>query len=132
MDSDQIAQLIEQRKWVPVAALVIAFVTRLVKSDTKLPIDVPARWRIWLVIGLGVSSGVLEHVIAGKTWTSALIGGAVSAALAVLGHETIIASLRAGKEIPVPGLMVPGTRPSPTAPVTVPPEAGTVPQDPGP
>lgn len=119
MDPDQLVSLIEHRKWVPLAALVIGVITRLIKSDTKLPIDVPPRARIWVVIVLGATSAVLEKVVDGRTWTSALAGGAVSVAIAVLGHETIIASLRSGKEFPVPGLMVEGKAPSPTAPVTV-------------
>lgn len=129
MNPDDIALLIEQRKWVPLAAVVIFLVTRLLKSDTKIPIDIPPRVRIWVVFGLGIASGVLEHVIAGKTWTSALIGGAVSAVLAVVGHESIIASLRGGKELVIPGLIVPGTRPSPGAPVSITPAPLAAPKD---
>lgn len=113
-----LANLIEQRKWVPLAALVIFLTIRLLKSDTKIPVDIPPRARIWVVFGLSIASGVLEHVIAGKSWTNALVGAGVTAAIAVLGHESFIASLRAGKELPVPGLIIPGARPSPTAPPT--------------
>lgn len=120
MTPDDIALLIEQRKWVPLAAIVIGLVVRLLKSDTKLP-TVPPRARIWLVFGLGIVSGVLEHVVAGKTWTSAIVGGAVSAVLAIVGHESIIASLRGGKELVIPGLIIPGARPSPNAPPSIPP-----------
>lgn len=121
IDPDQLAGLIDQRKWVPLAAVVIGFVVRLLKSDTKIPITIPPRARIFIVFGLGVASSVLEKVVEGKTWTSALVGGAVSVAMAVLLHETVIASIRGGKEIPIPGLMIPGAAPSPGAPVTVPP-----------
>ena len=121
MDVDQLVALIGERKWVPLAAIVIGFATRLIKDDTKIPINIPADARIWFVLGLGVVSGVLEKVIEGTTWTAALVGGAISVAIAVLTHETLIASIRKGKEIPVPGLMIPGASPSPHAPATVPP-----------
>lgn len=120
MDPSQMMTLVEGRKWVPIAAVVIYTLIRLLKSDTKIPIDVPARARIWLVFGLGTLSGVLEKVTQGGTWTEALMGGAVSVAMAVLFHESIIASGRAGKELPVPGLIKPGAPPSPSAPVTLP------------
>lgn len=118
MDPSQLGDFIAQHKWVAVAAIVIGLVVRLLKSDTKLP-TVPPRARIWLALGLGVASGVLEKVSTGTTWTNALVDGLVAALLAVTSHEAIIASLRSGKELPVPGLMVDGKAPSPTAPVTV-------------
>lgn len=119
MDPNEVASLLEQRAWVPLAALVIAFAVRLVKSDTKLPINLEPRYRIWLGVGLGAVSGVLDHVVSGTPWRIALVGGAVSLALAVLGHETVVSSLRGGREIPIPGLMIPGAAPSPGKPITV-------------
>lgn len=122
MDPSQLGDLVAQHKWVAVSAIVIGLIVRLLKSDTRLP-TVPPRARIWLALGLGVASGVLEKVASGTTWTTALVDGVSSAFLAVVSHEAVIASLRSGKEFPVPGLMVEGAAPSPTAPVTVPPSA---------
>jgi hypothetical protein len=119
MDPSQLGDLIAQHKWVAVSAIVIGFAVRLIKSDTKIPINIPPRARIWLALGLGVLAGVLEKVATGATWTKALADGLVAALLAVTSHEAIIASLRSGKELPIPGLMVEGARPAPTAPVTV-------------
>src|SRR5688572_24126051 len=105
MNPDELVALIERRAWVPAAALVVGLLVRLMKSDTKLPIDIPPRARAWVALGLGVLSGVLEKVATGRTWTSALVGGLVTGALAIVGHDTLIMSLRRGRELPVPGLM---------------------------
>lgn len=118
MDPSQLGDLIAQHKWVAVSAIVISFAVRILKSDTVLP-TIPPRARIWFAIGLGIVAGVLEKVATGTTWTKALVDGVVAALLAVVSHEAIIASLRSGKEFPIPGLMVEGKTPSPTAPITV-------------
>lgn len=127
MNTEDLIKLVEDRKWVSLAAVVIFWLTRLLKSDTKIPIDIPARYRWWLALGLGILSGVLEKVASSgtqdaKTWTSAIVGGLISFALASLGHQAIIENLRDGKELPIPGLMIPGARPSPDKPITIPPE----------
>jgi hypothetical protein len=78
------------------------------------------------VFGLGVASAVLEKVATGASWTKAIVDGVFGAFLAVAGHESVIASIRSGKEFSIPGLMVPGASPSPGAPATIPP---TIPPD---
>ncbi len=133
MNENDLGDLVAQHKWLAATAVVIGVAVRLLKSDTKIPIDVPPRARIWLVLGLGVASSVLEKVATGAQWEKALVDGLVGAFVAVIGHETMIASLRSGKEIPVPGLMVPGAAPSPGKPATippVPPDAPTLPAPP--
>lgn len=121
MNPSDLITMIERRAWVPLAALVVGFLVRLLKSDTKLPITIPGVYRMWVAFGLGVVSGVLEHVATGVSWTSAIVGGLVSAAFAALGHDALIGSLRAGRELAVPGLMLPGAPPAPGKPPTVPP-----------
>lgn len=126
---DNLGDLVAQHKWVAVAAVVIGTLTRLAKSDTKIPIDIPPRYRVWLAFGLGVASGVLEKMVdGGTTWTSAIVGGLISAALAVIGHNTVIDSIRGGKEIVVPGLTIPGVPPAPGKPPSIkPPSPETLP-----
>lgn len=124
MTAEQIASLIEHRKWVPIAGVVIWFLTRLLKSDTHrwLP-SVPGRWRPLVPFAFGLASSVAEALILGKPWVSALVGGVVSAVQALAMQDVLINALRGGKEVPVPGLMVEGARPAPDKPVTVPPVA---------
>ncbi len=121
MNEQDLGELVLAHKWMAATAVAIALVIRLLKSDTKIPINVPPRARIWLVLALGVASSVLDKVATGTPWTKAIVNGLVGAFIAVIGHETVIASIRSGKEIPVPGLMVPGASPSPGAPPTIPP-----------
>lgn len=123
MDPQQLTDFILQRKWVALAALVIGFIVRLLKSDTKIPIDIPPQWRVWLALGLGAASGVLDKFVeAGNTtWTSALVQGLVAAVVAIISHNVVIDSLNGGKELNVPGLIKPNTPPGPGNPPTLPP-----------
>lgn len=124
MDPQVISQLIAERKWVLLSALVIGFVVRLLKSDTKIPIDIPSKYRVWLALALGLVSGVLEKAAVGLSWKDAILNGLAAWVIAVLGHNTVVESLRGGKEINVPGLVKPGVPPSPGKPPSVPPLAG--------
>lgn len=119
MDQQHIATLIAERKWIPLSAIAIWIVVRLLKSDTKLPFDVPGTWRAPLAGALGIVAGVLEMVATGTAWHIAIVDGLLAAAIAAYGHDVIIGSVRGGKEIPVPFLMREGTRPAPGKPVTV-------------
>ncbi len=119
---DHLLDAIAERRWLPVATIVIGLVVRLLKSDTKIPIDIPPRARVWLAFGLGIVSGILEKVITGVGWEPAILGGLGAAVVAIAGHDAFIASIRGGKELPIPGLILPGARPAPSAPITIPPE----------
>ena len=117
MDIDQIIALAAAHKWAAAAALVIGFVVRLTKTDTKVPIDVPAKWRAPLALVLGQVSGVLEHVAASTAWKAALLGGLASTVVAILGHEWIVERFlkpflgKFGGDLPVPMLMKPAETP---------------------
>lgn len=120
MNPNDVVVLVEQRKWVALSAVLIGLAVRLVKSDTVFP-TVKGTWRVHLALALGIASGVLEKVADGVTWTSAIIGGLVAAAFAIIGHDVLIGSLRAGKELPLPAkLLVPGAPPEEGKPVTRP------------
>lgn len=116
MNPAEIVALISAHKWVPLAALVVGLCVRLLKSDTRIPIDIPPRWRIWLAFALGGASGVLQAITTGTSWSDALIGGIVSTVMAILGQNVVVDSLRGGKEIPIPGLIKPGVSPGPGKP----------------
>jgi hypothetical protein len=94
-------------KWFAFSALLIGFVVRLLKSDTKLPFSLPPQYRAWLALGLGVADGVLDALANGTPWTMALLGGLGAAMTAIVGHETLVEGLRSGIELPVPGLTKP-------------------------
>lgn len=112
----KISNVLADPRWIAVAALVIGFVIRMLKDDTKGPTLSP-RLRFWLVFALGAVAGVLEKFIAGASWEQAIIDGLGAALLAHLGHQAIVESARGGKELPVPGLMKdPKDLPPPSGP----------------
>lgn len=102
---DQLFDLIADHQWVAVAALVVGFLVRAIKSDTRLPITLPPRVRPWLALGLGAVSGVLEHVVTGVSWRDALLGGLASALAAMAGHDVLVEGVRRGREVRMPGMM---------------------------
>src|SRR5690348_11552401 len=101
MDSDNVYDLLVGEQWVGLGALVIALVVRLLKSEAvPPPFDrIPAKARPVVAVVLGVFSGALDKVVTGTPWRMALVGGLVSSALAVLGHDVVIEWLRKGREL---------------------------------
>lgn len=128
MTPEQLIAFISERKWIAIAAFAIGLIVRLLKSDTKLPIDIPTQYRVWLALGLGAAAGALDKLgnMDGVTWTSAVVQGLTAAVLAILGHATVIESLRGGRELNIPGLIKPGAPPGPGKPITLSPPPPTV------
>lgn len=104
---NDLVALLVSHKWVAASAVAIGLVVRLLKSDTKIPINIPAAYRTWIALGLGIVSGVLDKIANGTPWKDAIVGGLGAAFTAIVGHEMLIESMRGGREIPVPGLMKP-------------------------
>jgi hypothetical protein len=102
-----LAGLVESRQWPMVAAALIWLVVRALKSE-RIPLDVPARARPWVALGLGVIAGACESVLLGVPMFDALLAG-LGAGLAASGlHESLVESLRHGREplsIPPPALV---------------------------
>lgn len=119
MDSQSLYTLLSAHQYVLFSAVIIGLVVRLLKSDTKIPIDIPPRFRAPLAIVLGQAAGVLEKIGGGVSWKQAVFDGIFAAVLPILGQNLVIDSMAGGREIPIPGLMVPGARPGPGKPVSV-------------
>lgn len=97
---DSLLQLAIDHKWVAVSALVIGALARAAKAGKLTPLmKVQPRYRPVLVMGLGIASGVLQAVVAGTSWTQALMGGVVASCVAMGGHGVLIESLRGGREL---------------------------------
>lgn len=126
MDPTQLFDLLAQRKWVAATAIVVGLIVRLLKSDTKIPINIPPRVRAWLALGLGAVAGAIDKLVeAGHTtWTTALLWGVTGSVFAMVMHALIIDSIRGGKELVVPGLTKMNTPPGSGRPPSVPPTAG--------
>lgn len=121
IDPQLVVDMIQKRNWLPLGALAVGLVVRLLKSDIKIfpSIDNP-RFRIWACLALGQLAGTIEAVIAGKTYREAILWGAVQSGLAIFGHNLFIESIRGGKEFVIPGLTKIGVAPSPGAPPSIP------------
>ncbi len=97
-DASAVAKLIESHAWLPLASMLIGLIVRLLKSDGPIPINVPAQYRAWLALGLGLVVGMLDMVIGGTAWSTALLVGLVSAMGAITAHETVVEGMKRGKE----------------------------------
>lgn len=80
------------------SSLVIGALVRLVKSDSRLPVDIPARWRPLVAALLGVVAGVLDLLAEGEPLRAAVVA-VLAPSLSALGHGVIIESLRGGREV---------------------------------
>lgn len=122
--SDEIlalGQLLHERKWLAASVIIVGAIVRLLKSDTKIPIDVPPIWRLRLAFVLSIASAVLQHIVAGVPWRVAAIDGVLTLAFAVLLHNVVVDNLRGGREFVVPFLTRPGVAPGPGKPASLPP-----------
>lgn len=127
MEIQNLYTLLADHQYALAAALVIGLLVRLLKSDTKIPITLPPAYRKYAALGLALAATVIERFAAGATWGKALFDGALAWALTEWGHKIVIEDLRGGRELPIPGLIVPGKAPAAGKPITVPPPPVEVP-----
>jgi hypothetical protein len=84
IDPTAVVALIQAHAWVPLAALAIHVVLRLLEADVHPTwLTVPPAWRPWLALALGQVAGVLDAVAQGATWRAAVVGGFVAASLVI-------------------------------------------------
>lgn len=122
------AGLTPHQIWIALAAFAVAVIVRLLKSDVVPPplSEIPPKTRPVVALVLGQLSGVLAAAaIPGINVETALLGGLVSAALAIAGHDIIIERIRDGLEFfaepPVPAATEDAARPVRSTVITPPP-----------
>lgn len=105
MDANALYALLIAHKWIALAALLIGGGVRLVKSDSPVPtwLHLPVwltapRARVWIALGGGIVAGVLDRVGNGDEWQPALFWGLSAAMTAIIGHETLVESMRGGRD----------------------------------
>ena len=120
--------LTKHQIWIALAAFAVATIVRLLKSEVVPPplSDIPAKTRPVVALILGQLSGVLAAAaIPGIDVKTALLGGLVSAALAIAGHDIIVERIRDGLEFfakpPVPAATEDAARPVRSTVITPPP-----------
>lgn len=84
----------------PTLSMLIGAFIRGSKEGGSLPWNIPARWRPWVAVVLGIVAAAIDKVAAGASWKEAGII-ALSGAGAIVAHELGIESVREGKELPV-------------------------------
>lgn len=89
----------EHAMWMGFGACLIGATVRFLKAS-PLP-GVPTTWLPWISLVLGALGGAATALQAGRGWETVLLTtgeGILSGALAIAGHETLVESLRGGKE----------------------------------
>lgn len=127
VDTTHLTELLYAHKWVPIAAIVIGLLVRLQKTG-KLPLldKIPPNYRSWLALGLGLVSGVLDRVVQGTHWLTAILDGLLAGVLAITAHDTLIEGLRSGKEIGGGGAKAPDPSPVPADDLKPPSNGGKI------
>ena len=108
MDMNDLMQfyaLLKANAYLLLAAFSIGLFVRALKSDTKIPFEIPSRFRPPVAALLGIVAGGLEAVAKGMPFQDALRQGAIMGLVTILGHFLVIDVIRGGKEIPLPWLM---------------------------
>lgn len=124
MDLESLLKAAEAHPYV-LLAFVIFTLVRLMKSDTKFPIDVPPAARKYVAVLLAAGGAVVEKLAMNVPLKQALIHGLTAWFFAEFGHKILVDDLRGGKELPFPFLTIPGASPSPGKPTTIPPPPKT-------
>jgi hypothetical protein len=104
LDIQQIVQLLAEKKYIVLAALVIGFIVRLSKDDIERLPTVPARFRPLLAVALGALIAASQSVVAGIPLKQAAYEGVAAVTLAILGHVFGIEVARGGKELSLKGI----------------------------
>jgi len=65
-------------KWLPLAMLLISYMTAAMGDTSKLPISIPDRWKPVLIVGLGQAYAILQSTTDGVPWQKAVWNGIVA------------------------------------------------------
>jgi hypothetical protein len=96
--------------YIAIGAIAVGFIVRLLKDDTKFPITIPAQARPYAALALGIVDGVANRLAGGMPWQNALEYGMFASCASIAGHDVFVEGMRRGREIILPGLMLPPPR----------------------
>ncbi len=93
----QLAKLFTDHKYIPIAIVLIGWLTSLTSDWSKFPITIPGRYQPLVAAGLGIVYGMLEKIDSGTVWWKAILGGLL-VGLATGGlYDVVINAIFAGK-----------------------------------
>jgi len=78
------------QKGILISAAVISLFMWILKTDKKpfsLVPKPPKDWNVWIVLGLGMASGILNAILGGENWVLAIVTGLLSAAASGYGYD---------------------------------------------
>lgn len=83
-----------------VAVMVVGAIVRLLKDDTKFPIDIPARWQPVVTVFIGQVYAVLQAIAGGVDWKVA-VGAGLKVAFVAMGlFDLVVKALLNGHDAP--------------------------------
>ena len=91
-----------EHRYILFFAIVAGSVVAMTKGGwftTWVAIHVPAWARPYLALAVAIAGTASTEIKAGVDWKRALIDGLYAAALAVLGHQTVVEGMRGGREV---------------------------------
>lgn len=97
-DLQSLIALASQHQWMPVAILVIGYIVRLSKDDSRFPVSIPERWRPVLVLVLGQVYAALQSVQSGASWKVVAWHGLTTAVWTMGLYSLVMKALFNGKE----------------------------------
>lgn len=112
-----LVQLVAKHAWVPLAALVVHVVLRLLQQGVEPRwVNLPERWKPIAVLVLGQLAAVLDMAAQGTALGWASLGGFVASAVVLLGHSSAPAIEALAAPVASPGDGTPQANPSGEAP----------------
>jgi len=95
----QVWTLAKSHNYLALAVVVIGWLARMLKKDSRFPLTVPERWRPFAVVLLGLAYGALVAVSGGEPWPEALRDG-FEAALFAMGLYAVVIKAALGGNPP--------------------------------
>lgn len=80
MNYDNVMLMIQDftgHQWIPLAILVVGWLTSMFSDVSNFPVNIPDRWKPVVVIVLGQAYAVLEAIQGGSAWKTAVTHGLV-------------------------------------------------------
>lgn len=85
----QLSTLFTGHQWLGIAIVVVGWLVSLTSDTSKLPLNIPDRFKPLIALLFGQLYAVLEAIQSGEDWKTAVAHGIV-AALSATGFSTII------------------------------------------
>lgn len=97
---NELLQDIVAHKWLPLAVLVVGVLTRALKDDTKLPINIPARWQPVVVLAFSFAYAALQAYASGAPWQTAVKDAATIAVVTMGAFDILVKAVFNGNDAP--------------------------------